>query len=470
MQLCQHTTLSSTILYYRFLLVSFFSLNQVASSLNSSYCYILHCGSTVFAWYGSLTTSMDQELVERQLDLIKPNLQPKTQKERTEIDQFWNLLGGKSEYSSQKIAKEPEYDPHLFLCSFFKGKKLEVLLHVYVYVWMYSLNRVKLLNMFALWWQVVEIFNFTQDDLMTEDMFILDCHSDIYVWVGQQLDAKIRQQALSIVETFIEKDVILENLSQKLPVYIIMEGCEPPFFTRHFNWDYAKSNMHGNSFQRKLMLVKDGVVPTSDKPKRRAPASYAGRSPVPDKSEHSSRSMSFSPERIRVRGRSPAFNALAANFENPNARNLSTPPLVRKPSPKPVLLDPTKLAPKSPTIANISASFERPKEVMIPKSIIPKSIKEANGKGNITTVSSKTEMPVKDVKEAEAEDEEGAIIYPYERVKATSTDPVKDIDITKREAYLSAKEFKEKFGMTKEAFFKLAKWKQNRLKVALQLF
>lgn len=47
---------------------------------------------------------------------------------------------------------------------------------------------------------MVEIFNFTQDDLMTEDMFILDCHSDIYVWVGQQLDAKIRQQALSIVE------------------------------------------------------------------------------------------------------------------------------------------------------------------------------------------------------------------------------------------------------------------------------
>ncbi|XP_042444223.1 villin-3-like isoform X2 [Zingiber officinale] len=417
-------------------------VDPVASSLNSSYCYILHCGNTVFAWFGSLTTSVDQELVERQLDLIKPNLQAKTQKERTEIDQFWNLLGGKSEYSSQKIAKEPEYDPHLFLCSFFKGNL-----------------------------KVVEIFNFTQDDLMTEDMFILDCHSDIYVWVGQQLDAKIRQQALSIVETFIEKDVILENLSRKLPVYIIMEGCEPPFFTRHFNWDYPKSNMHGNSFQRKLMLVKDGVVPTSDKPKRRAPSSYAGRSPVPDKSEHSSRSMSFSPERIRVRGRSPAFNALAANFENSNARNLSTPPpLVRKPSPKPVLLDPTKLAPKSPTIANISASFERPKEVMIPKSIIPKSIKEANGKGNITTVSSKTEMPVKDEKEAEAEDEEGAIIYPYERVKATSTDPVKDIDITKREAYLSAKEFKEKFGMTKEAFFKLAKWKQNRLKVALQLF
>ena len=45
--------------------------HQVASSLNSSYCYILHSGSTVFTWSGGLTTSDDHELVERQLDLIK---------------------------------------------------------------------------------------------------------------------------------------------------------------------------------------------------------------------------------------------------------------------------------------------------------------------------------------------------------------------------------------------------------------
>jgi gelsolin len=45
--------------------------NQVASSLNSSYCYILHNDSSVFTWSGNLTTSEDQELIERQLDLIK---------------------------------------------------------------------------------------------------------------------------------------------------------------------------------------------------------------------------------------------------------------------------------------------------------------------------------------------------------------------------------------------------------------
>ncbi|RWW02374.1 hypothetical protein GW17_00034541 [Ensete ventricosum] len=235
---------------------------------------------------------------------------------------------------------------------------------------------------------VTEIFNFTQDDLMTEDLFILDCHSDIYVWVGQQLDPKIRLQALSIAE----------------------------------------------------------------KPKRRTPTSYAGRSSVPDKSQRS-RSMSFSPERVRVRGRSPAFTALAANFENPNSRNLSTPPpAVRKPSPKPVILDPSKAAPKSASIAVLSSSFERPREIMIPKLCIVLNVEtfrlsfvkvspennkpkpEVNAKGSITTLNTRMETLTiqEDAKESEAEDE-GLPVFPYERLKTISTNPVTDIDITKRE-------------------------------------
>ncbi|KAG2312172.1 hypothetical protein Bca52824_023729 [Brassica carinata] len=82
-------------------------VDPVASSLNSSYCYILHNDSSVFTWIGNLATSSDQELVERQLDLIKPNLQTRAQKEGSESEQFWELLGGKTEYSSQKLTKEP---------------------------------------------------------------------------------------------------------------------------------------------------------------------------------------------------------------------------------------------------------------------------------------------------------------------------------------------------------------------------
>lgn len=54
-------------------------------------------------------------------DFVQPNLQSKSQKEGAESEQFWELLEGKSEYPSQKIAREPESDPHLFSCTFSKG-------------------------------------------------------------------------------------------------------------------------------------------------------------------------------------------------------------------------------------------------------------------------------------------------------------------------------------------------------------
>lgn len=41
-----------------------------------------------------------------------------------------------------------------------------------------------------------------------------------------------------------------------------------------------------------------------------------------------------------------------------------------------------------------------------------------------------------DVKEGEAEDDEGLPIYPYERLKTTSAEPVTEIDVTKREVHL----------------------------------
>uniref|UniRef100_A0A2P2MNL8 HP domain-containing protein n=1 Tax=Rhizophora mucronata TaxID=61149 RepID=A0A2P2MNL8_RHIMU len=214
------------------------------------------------------------------------------------------------------------------------------------------------------------------------------------------------------------------------------------------------------------------------KPKRRTPVSYGGRSSVPDKSQRS-RSMSFSPDRVRVRGRSPAFNALAANFENPNARNLSTPPpVVRKVYPKSVTPDSAKLASKSAAIAAITASFEQPppaRQVIMPRSVkaspeAPKTPPASNSKENSMSTKIDSLTIQEDVKEGEAEDEEGLPTYPYERLKVISIDPVSEIDVTKRETYLSSAEFKEKFGMAKDAFYRLPKWKQNKLKMALQLF
>ncbi|KAI9080961.1 hypothetical protein K1719_037122 [Acacia pycnantha] len=183
--------------------------------------------------------------------------------------------------------------------------------------------------------------------------------------------------------------------------------------------------------------------------------------------------MSFSPDRVRVHGRSPAFNALAATFENPNARNLSTPPpMGRKLYPKSVTPDSAKSAPKSTAIAALSSSFEQPpsaRDSLIPRSIKVNQSPEApkpkpetnNNKENSMTTRIESQTITEDVKEVE--DEEGLPIYPYERLKISSTSPVTDIDVTKRETYLSSAEFKEKFGMTKDAFYKLPKMETEQI-------
>ncbi|KAK8545133.1 hypothetical protein V6N13_066437 [Hibiscus sabdariffa] len=469
-------------------------VEAVASSLNSSYCYILHSGSTVYTWAGSLTSPDDQELVERQLDLIKPELQTRPQKEGSEVDQFWELLGGKAEHPKKKISSVPEGDPHLFSCTFSKGDL-----------------------------KVTEIYNFTQDDLMAEDIFILDCHSSIFVWVGQEVDTKNKLQASTIGEVrpigcieggfqgyyaligqlgshvplhlsnhknskrkmvnphapggccaltfpsvvaqkFLEHDFLLEKPSRETPMYIVMEGSEPPFFTRFFTWNSAKSNMHGNSFQRKLAIIKHGGIPVTDKPKRRIP--FGGRSSGTPEKPKRSRSVSSGSERVRVRGRSPAFNALASTFEKPKDRNLSTPPPTVR-----------KLYPKSGTHEPVTKIAD------IAESLMPRAVKASPAASKVTadTNSKKNSMSSRpeslsvrdDRKEGEKEDEvdeEGVPTYPYERLKTTSEDPATEIDVTKREAYLSSKEFQEKLGMKRAEFYKLPKWKQNKLKMGVQLF
>lgn len=46
--------------------------------------------------------------------------------------------------------------------------------------------------------QVKEIYNYTQDDLITEDVLLLDCQREIYVWVGLHSVVKSKQEALNL--------------------------------------------------------------------------------------------------------------------------------------------------------------------------------------------------------------------------------------------------------------------------------
>jgi gelsolin len=63
----------------------------------------------------------------------------------------------------------------------------------------------------------------------------------------------------------------------------------------------------------------------------------------------------------------------------------------------------------------------------------PKQKPDTNDKENSMSIRIESLTIQEDVKEGEAEEEEGLPIFPYERLKTTSTDPISEIDVTKRE-------------------------------------
>lgn len=48
--------------------------------------------------------------------------------------------------------------------------------------------------------QGTEVHNFTQEDLLTEDIMILDCHNAIHEWVGQHTNTDNKERTLDIAK------------------------------------------------------------------------------------------------------------------------------------------------------------------------------------------------------------------------------------------------------------------------------
>ncbi|KAF5930828.1 hypothetical protein HYC85_031701 [Camellia sinensis] len=341
-------------------------VDQASSSLNSSYCYILKAQTSIFTWFGNLTSATDHDLVDRMLDLINPTWQPILVREGTEPDLFWNALGGKGEYPREKENNTFMDDPHLFICAFTEGNS-------------------------AGDFKAKEIYNFSQDDLTTEDVLVLDCHSEIYVWIGRHSNIGPKQEALTIGLKFVEMDILVEGLSSESPIYVVTEGYEPAFFTRFFN-GIPQRPMQIYEVQWKAYSMET--------------ACKWCKKPV------------CWPQWTGKR----FISCIQSSY---NRRFSSPPPIT-----------PKLFSGSSPNLGDADGSL-------------------------VSTVPSGN---------AGIHDGVNLLIYPYERLKVVSNDPVTGIDVTKREAYLSNEEFQEIFKMSRKAFYELPKWRQNKLKISLHLF
>ncbi|MFS8022359.1 putative villin headpiece, villin/Gelsolin, villin headpiece domain superfamily [Helianthus anomalus] len=207
--------------------------------------------------------------------------------------------------------------------------------------------------------------------------------------------------------------------------------------------------MLGNSFERKLAILK-GQTQKLEAPSRNSPSVTPNGMRRPSPTPNGLRRPSPTPNGSRrpspasngltrrqsldsytVRSTSPTFSGL--DFNPTNNRRFSSPPIHR------MIPSASSASPdvRSADNTHVSTSSTAEAEILPSKDSGPK---------------------------------QELVNYPYDRVKVNSKDPVRDIDITKREAYLSDEEFQEKFAMSKRVFYQLPRWKQNKLKMSLYLF
>ncbi|GMY18854.1 villin-2 isoform X1 [Fagus crenata] len=443
-------------------------VDSAATSLNSMECFVLQSGSSIFTWHGNQCTFEQQQLAANVAEFLKPGVALKHAKEGTESSSFWFPLGGKQSYTSKKVAQEIVKDPHLFTFSFNKGK-----------------------------FQVEEVYSFSQDDLLTEDILILDTHAEVFIWVGQSVDSKEKQSAFEIGQKYIEMAASMEGLSLNVPLYKVTEGNEPCFFTTYFSWDNNKAIVQGNSFQKKVALffgighaVEDKSSGNQGGPTQRASALAALSSafhPSSGSPTQTDKSNGSSPGG-GPRQRAEALAALNSAFSSssgakstaprPSGRGQGSQRAAAVAALSQVLTAEKKQSPdQSPTRSSSSpppethppveaksendqSETEHPQEVA--------AIKETEEVAARSESNGEDSEPKQET--VQENDSKSGQTFSYDQLKARSDNPVTGIDFKRREAYLSDEEFQSVFGVTKEAFYKLPRWKQDMQKKKVDLF
>ncbi|KAK4755401.1 hypothetical protein SAY87_009158 [Trapa incisa] len=434
-------------------------VDAVATSLNTSECFLLQAGSSVFTWHGNQSTFDQHQLAAKVAEFLKPGVTLKHAKEGTESSGFWSALGGKHTYTSKNSFQETVRDPHLFTYSVKKGK-----------------------------FQIEEVYNFSQDDLLTEDILILDTHAEVFVWVGQSVDSGEKQSAFDIGQKYLHLANSLENLAPTVPLYKVTEGNEPCFFTTYFSWDSSKAIVQGNSFQKKAALLFGAVHAIEEKSngspggaRQRAEALAAlssafnpssGKQSYVDKLNNSSGS--------GPRQRAEALAALNSAFSKSSvskSASASKPSRAGQGSQRAaavaalssVLTAESKK--KSSDASPTRSAEEAPSEVSYTEESSEVSEqKESEEVAPVSPTKAEDSQPREETKQEEPVAFSSSTIFSYDQLRAKSDNPVTGIDFKRREAYLSDEEFESVLGMVKEDFYKLPRWKQDMYKKKADLF
>jgi len=168
--------------------------------------------------------------------ILQGKRQIKQVQEGQETDAFWKAIGGKTEYASNATLSEGAKEPRLFQCTTAKTGAFNI----------------------------SEVFNFGQDDLCNDDIYILDAFEEVFVWIGHDSSKEEKDASMKTALEFVS--TAPDGRSKDTCVYKVTAGSEPPNFTCHFlGWDFSKATDFSDPYAKSLQALGSakGMAPNA---------------------------------------------------------------------------------------------------------------------------------------------------------------------------------------------------------------
>ncbi|XP_070570156.1 advillin-like isoform X2 [Ptychodera flava] len=194
-----------------------YEVDAVAASLNSNDVFVLQTPKNIYLWCGKGCSGDERELAKQICKSI-------SQREYTMVPEgqeptdFWSSIGGKAPYASTPRLQESELDhpPRLFQCSNASGS-----------------------------FRVEEVDDFTQEDLIEDDVMLLDTWDELFIWIGSGANDTEKKESINTARDYIKTDP--SGRDEDTPLIAVKQGFEPPTFTGWFmawnprKWSEGKS-------------------------------------------------------------------------------------------------------------------------------------------------------------------------------------------------------------------------------------
>jgi len=199
-----------------------------AVSLNSNDVFVLLTPDTMYVWRGKGANEDEKKYGSTIGTILQGKRKLAVQDEGKELAGFWDALGGKAEYASEGYLYDSPREPRLFQCSNASGS-----------------------------FSVEELFNFTQEDLDQNDIFLLDTYSEVYVWVGDKSNETEKKMSFQTAIEYVEKAD--DGRSKDTPIIKVVAGHEPKLFSCHFlGWDAVRAAAKEDPAEAKLRAARGG--------------------------------------------------------------------------------------------------------------------------------------------------------------------------------------------------------------------